>query len=213
MGEDRGVQSAGVGKGPAGAGRDRGGGEDRSRKPGQTVVEMTSGNTGIGLAMVCAPRAIRSSSPWRRASASSAQADAVSGRQGDADAGSAARHGRDEQEIELARTHAGACTRQFENEADGRSHRERRRADRRGLQGQPLDYWVTGYGTGGTLKGVARVLRRKPEHQDRGVRADRCGDADQRRRRSEEPTARRRRVIRRSSRIRCRAGRRTSSRS
>ncbi len=40
-------------------------------KPGQTVIEATSGNTGIGLAMVCAPRAIRLLSPWRKASRSS----------------------------------------------------------------------------------------------------------------------------------------------
>ena len=45
---------------------------DGSLKPGQTVVEATSGNTGIGLAMVCAARAaIRSSSPCPRASRSS----------------------------------------------------------------------------------------------------------------------------------------------
>ena len=42
-----------------------------------------------------------------------------------------------------------------------------------------LDYWVTGYGTGGTLKGVARVLaKERPEHQDRRLRARGRGDAD-----------------------------------
>ena len=55
--------------------------------------------------------------------------------------------------------------------------------DRRGLRRTTrLDYWVTGYGTGGTLKGVARVLaKERPEHQDRGVRAGRRADAEQRR--------------------------------
>ena len=51
--------------------------------------------------------------------------------------------------------------------------------------GEKLDYWVTGYGTGGTLKGVARVLaKERPDDQNRRVRARRRGDAVERRRRS-----------------------------
>ena len=83
------------------------------------------------------------------------------------------------------------------------------------FEGERLDYWVTGYGTGGTLKGVARVLaKERPDTKIVVCEPRRRADARQRRRAgSATPTARRRRRIPPSSRIRCRAGRPTSSRS
>ena len=78
-----------------------------------------------------------------------------------------------------------------------------------------LDYWVTGYGTGGTLKGVARVLAKEMPNTKIVV----CEPADAAMLSSGEGQQRNagrltgNGDIRRSSRIRCRAGRRTSSRS
>jgi len=64
--------------------------------------------------------------------------------------------------IELAKTHGWFMTRQFENEANADYHsRTTAREIIDDFAGQRLDYWVTGYGTGGTLKGVARVLRKE----------------------------------------------------
>jgi cysteine synthase A len=61
--------------------------------------------------------------------------------------------------VELARTHGWFLTRQFENEANADMHsRTTAREIIDDFKGERLDYWVTGYGTGGTLKGVARVL-------------------------------------------------------
>jgi cysteine synthase A len=67
--------------------------------------------------------------------------------------------------IELAETHGWYYTRQFENEANADMHsRTTAREIIDDFTGERLDYWVTGYGTGGTLKGVARVLREeRPE--------------------------------------------------
>ena len=78
---------------------------------------------------------------------------------------------------------------------------------------EPLDYWVTGFGTGGTLKGVARVLRKEtPEDEDHRLRTRRRADAHQRHSRSRAtPTATPPAAIPRGSRTRCRAGARTSS--
>src|SRR6185503_20789543 len=67
--------------------------------------------------------------------------------------------------VELAKTHGWFLTRQFENEANPDMHsRTTAQEILRDFAGDPLDYWVTGYGTGGTLKGVARVLaKERPE--------------------------------------------------
>lgn len=66
---------------------------------------------------------------------------------------------------ELAAAHGWFMTRQFENEANPDYHsRTTAREILADFAGERLDYWVTGYGTGGTLKGVARVLRQeRPE--------------------------------------------------
>jgi cysteine synthase A len=64
--------------------------------------------------------------------------------------------------IELAKTHGWFLTRQFENEANPDYHsRTTAREIVEDFKGEKLDYWVTGYGTGGTLKGVARVLAKE----------------------------------------------------
>jgi cysteine synthase A len=63
---------------------------------------------------------------------------------------------------ELARTHGWFLTRQFENEANPDMHsRTTAREIVDDFKGEKLDYWVTGFGTGGTLKGVARVLQKE----------------------------------------------------
>ena len=64
--------------------------------------------------------------------------------------------------VELAKTHGWFLTRQFENEANADIHsRTTAREILEDFKGEKLDYWVTGYGTGGTLKGVARVLAKE----------------------------------------------------
>jgi cysteine synthase A len=130
-------------------------------KPGQTVVEATSGNTGIGLAMVCAAKGYplvvtmaESFSIERRKLMRFLGAKVVL-------TPSALRAtGMVMKTIELAKTHGWFYTRQFENEANPDIHsRTTAREIMDDFEGRSLDYWVTGYGTGGTLKGVARVLR------------------------------------------------------
>jgi cysteine synthase A len=67
--------------------------------------------------------------------------------------------------VELAETHGWFLTRQFENEANADFHsRTTAREIVDDFAGERLDFWVTGFGTGGTLKGVGRVLRKeRPE--------------------------------------------------
>jgi cysteine synthase A len=67
--------------------------------------------------------------------------------------------------VELAETHGWFLTRQFENEANADMHsRTTAQEILRDFEGERLDYWVTGFGTGGTLKGVSRVLaKERPE--------------------------------------------------
>jgi cysteine synthase len=129
-------------------------------KPGQTVVEATSGNTGIGLAMVCAQKGYplvvtmaEQFSVERRKLMRFMGAKVVLTPQAQRGFGMVVKA------IELAKTHGWFLTRQFENEANPDFHsRTTAREIVEDFRGQRLDYWVTGYGTGGTLKGVARVL-------------------------------------------------------
>jgi cysteine synthase A len=135
-------------------------------KPGQTVIEATSGNTGIGLAMVCAAKGYplvvtmaESFSVERRKLMRFLGAKVVL----TPAAGRA--FGMVEKAQELAAKHGWFMTRQFENEANPDIHeRTTGREIVEDFKGGRLDYFVTGFGTGGTLTGVARVLRReRPE--------------------------------------------------
>src|SRR5450432_4227583 len=129
-------------------------------KPGQTVVEATSGNTGIGLAMVCAAKGYplvvtmaESFSIERRRLMRFLGAKVVLTPAALRATGMVAKT------VELAETHGWYYTRQFENEANPDIHsRTTAREIIDDFAGKKLDYWVTGFGTGGTLKGVARVL-------------------------------------------------------
>jgi cysteine synthase A len=129
-------------------------------KPGQTVVEATSGNTGIGLAMVCAAKGYplvvtmaEQFSVERRRLMRFLGAKVVLTPQAGRGYGMVVKA------EELAKTHGWFLTRQFENEANPDVHsRTTAREIIDDFKGQKLDYWVTGYGTGGTLKGVSRVL-------------------------------------------------------
>ena len=135
-------------------------------KPGQTVIEATSGNTGIGLAMVCAQKGYplvlvmaESFSVERRKLMRFLGAKLL------LTPASLRAVGMVKKTIELAETHGWFMTRQFENEANPDMHsRTTAREIIDDFAGSRLDYWVTGYGTGGTLKGVARVLaKERPE--------------------------------------------------
>ena len=76
--------------------------------------------------------------------------------------------------VELAKTHDWFLTRQFENEANPDMHsRTTVREIVVDFAGERLDYWVTGYGTGGTLKGVPRSGKGAAGYEDRRVRTAR----------------------------------------
>jgi cysteine synthase A len=135
-------------------------------KPGQTVVEATSGNTGIGLAMVCAakgyPLVVTMAEPFsveRRRLMRFLGAKVIITPAADRAVGMVKKM------EELAAKHGWFMPRQFENEANADYHsRTTAREIVDDFAGERLDYWVTGYGTGGTLKGVARVLaKERPE--------------------------------------------------
>ncbi len=132
-------------------------------KPGQTVVEATSGNTGIGLAMVCAAKGYpfvcvmaESFSVERRKIMRFLGARVVLTPA--AQKGS----GMINKAKELSEAHGWFLTRQFENEANADMHSRTTAVEiLDDFAGERLDYWVTGFGTGGTLKGVGRVLRKE----------------------------------------------------
>jgi cysteine synthase A len=140
--------------------------EDAERRgalrPGQTVVEATSGNTGIGLAMVCAQKGYplvvtmaESFSVERRKLLRFLGAKVVLTPASEKGTGMLAKA------VELAETHGWFLCRQFENEANADVHsRTTAQEIIADFEGETLHYWVSGFGTGGTLKGVARALKR-----------------------------------------------------
>jgi cysteine synthase A len=134
---------------------------DGSLRPGQTVIEATSGNTGIGLAMVCARKGYplvivmaESFSVERRKLMRFLGARVVLTPASEKGTGMV------EKARELAEAHGWFWTRQFENEANADIHSATTaREILRDFEATGLDYFITGAGTGGTLKGIARVLR------------------------------------------------------
>lgn len=155
-------------------------------RPGDTVVEATSGNTGIALAALCAQRGykcvitmVETFSVERRKimRGKSEQAGGASNKVSlsasntrvhskalgakvitTPAAGKAV--GMVNKAQELAEKHGWFLARQFENDANARYHAETTGPEiLRDFAGRRLDYWVTGYGTGGTFNGAGRVLK------------------------------------------------------
>jgi cysteine synthase A len=130
-------------------------------KPGDTVIEATSGNTGVALAMVCAARGYKfvaimadSFSIERRKLMRAYGAKVILTPAAERGTGMVRRA------QELAKKHGWFLARQFENPANPSYHRNTTAAEiLRDFAGRRLDYFVTGWGTGGTLTGVADVLR------------------------------------------------------
>lgn len=130
-------------------------------RPGQTVIEATSGNTGIGLAMVCAHKGYplvvvmaENFSVERRKLLRFMGAKVVLTPAADKGSGMLAKA------IELAEAHGWYLCRQFENPANADVHvRTTSREILADFEGETLHAFVTGTGTGGTLLGVGRVLK------------------------------------------------------
>jgi cysteine synthase A len=131
-------------------------------KPGQTVVEATSGNTGIALAMVCAAKgypfvAVMSDtfSVERRQIMRAFGAKVV------LTPGAERGTGMVRKAAELAEQHGWFLARQFENPANPAYHRQTTGPEiLSDFAGKRLDAFVTGWGTGGTLTGAGQVLKR-----------------------------------------------------
>ena len=130
-------------------------------KPGQTVVEATSGNTGIALAMVCAAKGypfvatmVETFSIERRKIMRAFGAKVILTPAAERGTGM----------VRLAETlaakHGWFLARQFENPANPAFHRQTTGPEiLKDFAGRRLDYWVTGWGTGGTLTGAGEVLK------------------------------------------------------
>jgi cysteine synthase A len=130
-------------------------------KPGDTVIEATSGNTGVALAMVCAARGYKfvavmadSFSIERRKLMRAYGAKVI------LTPAAARGSGMVKRAEELAAQHGWFLARQFTNPANPAYHRQTTAAEiLRDFAGRRLDHFVTGWGTGGTLTGVAEVLK------------------------------------------------------
>jgi cysteine synthase A len=130
-------------------------------KPGQTVVEMTSGNTGIALAMVCAARGYpfvavmpESFSVERRQIMRAYGAKVVLTPAADRASGAG------KVAEKLATERGWFLARQFDNPANPAFHRQTTGPEiLSDFASSRLDYWVTGWGTGGTLTGAGQVIK------------------------------------------------------
>jgi cysteine synthase len=135
-------------------------------KPGQTVIEATSGNTGIALAMVCAAKGYpfvavmaESFSIERRKIMRMLGAKVILTPAAERGTGMVRKAD------ELARKHGWFLARQFENPANPEYHRSTTGPEiLSDFAGRRLDFWVTGWGTGGTLTGAGEMLKKaRPE--------------------------------------------------
>jgi cysteine synthase len=144
--------------------------EDAERRgtlePGQTVVEATSGNTGIALAMVCAAKGYpfvaimaESFSVERRKIMRMLGAKVILTPAAERGSGMVRKA------EELSRKHGWFLARQFENQANPEYHRNTTGPEiLRDFAGKRLDFWVTGWGTGGTLTGAGEIIKKaRPE--------------------------------------------------
>lgn len=130
-------------------------------KPGQTVIEATSGNTGIALAMVCAARGypfvalmVETFSIERRKIMRALGAKVILTPAAEKGSGMVRRA------EELAEKHDWFLARQFENPANPEYHRNTTGPEiLRDFANRRLDYWVTGWGTGGTLTGAGEIIK------------------------------------------------------
>jgi cysteine synthase A len=131
-------------------------------KPGQTVVEATSGNTGIALAMVCAAKGY----PFVAIMADSFSIERrklmrILGAKVILTPAAERGSGMVRKAEELAKKHGWFLARQFENLANPEYHRNTTGPEiLRDFAGKRLDYWVTGYGTGGTLTGAGEMIKK-----------------------------------------------------
>jgi len=137
-------------------------------KPGQTVVEATSGNTGIALAMVCAAKGY----PFVATMAESFSVERrrimrIMGAKVILTPAAERGSGMVRKAAELAKKHGWFLARQFENEANPAYHRNTTGPEiLQDFAGRRLDFFVTGWGTGGTLTGAGEMLRlARPEVQ------------------------------------------------
>jgi cysteine synthase len=130
-------------------------------RPGQTVVEATSGNTGIALAMVCAAKGypfvatmVETFSVERRKIMRAFGAKVILTPAAERGSGMVRRA------EELAKQHGWFLARQFQNPANPAYHRQTTGPEiLRDFAGRRLDFWVTGWGTGGTLTGAGEVIK------------------------------------------------------
>lgn len=130
-------------------------------KPGQTVVEATSGNTGIALAMVCAAKGypfvatmVETFSIERRKIMRALGAKVILTPAAEKGTGMV------KKAEELAEKHGWFLARQFENPANPAYHRNTTGPEiLSDFAGKRLDYWVSGWGTGGTLTGAGEIIK------------------------------------------------------